>query len=59
MKRLLTAGQRVVAGMISVFLEIKGYEFNSAPDGRQGMELAKKYHCDLAILDIMRPDPDI
>ena len=58
MKLLLIEDHRDIAGIIFDFFEIKGYVLDYASDGRQGLELAKRYHYDLIILDLMLPDID-
>jgi len=44
--------------MLSDFLEIKGYEVETANDGAEGLEIFKKVETDAAIIDIKMPVMD-
>ncbi|MEJ2005629.1 MAG: response regulator, partial [Cyclobacteriaceae bacterium] len=43
---------------ISEILELAGYETITAPDGKQGIELAQQELPDLILCDIMMPELD-
>jgi len=44
--------------LLSKFLQRKGYEILLAEDGLQGVEMAKKNHPDLIVLDVVMPRMD-
>ncbi len=44
--------------MLEYNLEKEGYEVKIAPDGRKGVEVARKFKPDLILLDIMMPQID-
>jgi len=44
--------------LLSKFLEREGFEIVTAEDGLEGVELAKKNHPDLIILDVVMPRMD-
>ena len=44
--------------VLSKFLEREGFEIIAAEDGLEGVELAKKNHPDLIILDVVMPRMD-
>lgn len=45
-------------GLISFTLDLFGFAFISAPDGKTTLELAQSHQPDLILLDIMLPDLD-
>ena len=47
-----------IASMYDFKLRYHGYEVNTAPDGEQGLSLAKTFNPDLILLDIMMPIMD-
>ena len=44
--------------LLEIELQSHGYEVIKANDGRKGLELAKKLHPDLILLDIRMPEMD-
>jgi len=44
--------------LLSKFLEREGFEIITAEDGLEGVEMAKKNHPDLIILDVVMPRMD-
>ncbi len=44
--------------MLEYNLEKEGYEVKTAPDGKKGVEIARKFGPDLILLDIMMPQID-
>ncbi len=44
--------------LLEIELQSHGYEVIKANDGRKGLELAKKHHPDLILLDIRMPEMD-
>jgi len=44
--------------VLGTILEKEGYQINVAQNGRQALEITKKVHPDLILLDVMMPDLD-
>ena len=56
MKRILiTEDQADIRKLIHMPLEFEDYEIREAPDGMEGLRVAKEFHPDLMLLDIMMP----
>ena len=46
------------AELVALYLKREGFQTLTARDGEKGLELAKGYHPDLVILDLMLPNLD-
>jgi DNA-binding response OmpR family regulator len=58
-KRILVVDdEENVSGLLKLYLEAADFEVKIAEDGLQGLTLAKQFHPDLIILDIMLPFKD-
>jgi DNA-binding response OmpR family regulator len=55
MKILLVEDNRDIAGVIYDFFEMHGHKLDYAVDGKQGLDLARKHHYDVIVLDVMLP----
>ncbi|HOW90652.1 MAG TPA: response regulator, partial [Elusimicrobiales bacterium] len=55
---LIVEDEDLIATVLSARLESLGYKVFAAHDGEEGLEMAKKEHPDLAILDIGLPRLD-
>lgn len=56
MKRILiTEDQPDIRKLIHMTLEFEDYEIREAPDGMEGLRVAKEFQPDLMLLDIMMP----
>ena len=55
---LLVEDEESLRKMISLNLELEGYEVQSTDNGLEAYELAESQHFDLLVLDIMLPDLD-
>lgn len=53
---LLVEDEKNLSNVISINLEMEGYEVVSTELGKQALEYSKRQHFDLIILDIMLPD---
>lgn len=53
---LLVEDEKNLSNVISINLEMEGYEVISTELGKQALEYSKRQHFDLIILDIMLPD---
>jgi DNA-binding response OmpR family regulator len=42
--------------LVRTALETVGYQVLEAPDGRHGLQMARLYHPDLVLLDVVLPD---
>jgi DNA-binding response OmpR family regulator len=58
LKILLIDDEETILDFISMGLRYEGYEVETAADGRQGLEMARRRQPDLVILDIMLPGID-
>jgi threonine synthase len=58
-KIVVIEDNEAAARLISRILRARGnFEVQTAPDGRQGIELVRKLHPDMVITDLMMPDVD-
>lgn len=57
-KVLVVDDEEPILELLKYNLEKAGYEVQTAPDGVKGVEIAKKFHPDLVLLDIMMPGMD-
>lgn len=58
-KIVIIEDNEAAARLISRILRARGnFEVQTAPDGRQGIELIRKLHPDMVITDLMMPDLD-
>ncbi|MDE1998057.1 MAG: response regulator [Burkholderiales bacterium] len=56
MKRvLITEDQADIRKLIHMTLEFEDYEIREAPDGAEGLRVAREFKPDLMLLDIMMP----
>ncbi|HET8869024.1 MAG TPA: response regulator [Aquabacterium sp.] len=56
MKRvLITEDQADIRKLIHMTLEFEDYEIREAPDGTEGLRVAREFHPDLMLLDVMMP----
>lgn len=56
MKRILiTEDQPDIRKLIHMTLEFEDYEIREAPDGVEGLRVAKEFQPDLMLLDVMMP----
>ena len=55
---LITEDEREIAELIKLYLENENYQIIEAENGKQALELLKKEHVDLCLLDIMMPEMD-
>jgi len=53
---LIVEDEKKIARFLELELSHEGYEVQAAHDGRSGLELAKSWHPDLMILDLMLPE---
>ena len=56
MKILHIDDEESITEVIGTFLEIEGYEYESANNGREGLELIKVNHYDVVLLDLNMPE---
>lgn len=57
-KVLVVDDEEPILELLKYNLEKQGYEVRVASDGQAGIEIAKKFHPDLVLLDIMMPKMD-
>ena len=57
-KVLVVDDEEAILELLKYNLEKQGYEVKTAQDGSKGVEVAKKFHPDLILLDIMMPGQD-
>ncbi|MCX5793937.1 MAG: response regulator [Elusimicrobia bacterium] len=57
-KVLIVDDEPAIAESLQAFLQARGYEASSAPDGPEGVAAARKSKPDLMLLDIMLPTLD-
>jgi two-component system alkaline phosphatase synthesis response regulator PhoP len=57
-KVLVVDDEEPILELLKYNLEKQGYEVKTASDGFQAVEIAKKFHPDLVLLDIMMPKMD-
>lgn len=57
-KVLVVDDEEPILELLKYNLEKGGYEVKTAPDGMKAVEIAKKFHPDLVLLDIMMPKMD-
>ncbi|MBK5279639.1 MAG: response regulator transcription factor [Bacteroidia bacterium] len=57
-KILVVDDEEPILELLKYNLEKEGYEVRVAADGQAGVEIAKKFHPDLVLLDIMMPKMD-
>jgi len=55
MKILHIENNEGVSEPIGLFLENKGYEYETTEDGRKGLQLIKENHYDIILLDLAMP----
>lgn len=55
---LIIDDEQDILDILQYNLEKEGFEVQTCTDGAKGIEMAKKYHPDLIILDVMMPDTD-
>ena len=55
---LIIDDEQDILDILQYNLEKEGFEVQTCTDGANGIEMAKKYHPDLIILDVMMPDTD-
>jgi two-component system alkaline phosphatase synthesis response regulator PhoP len=55
---LIIDDEQDILDILQYNLEKEGFEVQTCTDGSKGIEMAKKYHPDLIILDVMMPDTD-
>lgn len=59
MPRILVVDDEVgILEIVRVNLETEGFEVESAEDGEGALRLAREFHPDLVLLDVMLPDVD-
>lgn len=59
MKRILVIeDQAPMRRNLALLLELEGYSVSTAPDGRAGLEVARRERPDLVICDVMMPELD-
>lgn len=57
MKKLLIADDEAgIRSLVRMTLDDGGFEILEASTGREALELARKHHPDLVLLDVMMPD---
>jgi len=57
-KVLVVDDEEPILELLKYNLEKAGYEVETAPDGVKGVEVARKFHPDVVLLDIMMPGMD-
>jgi two-component system, OmpR family, alkaline phosphatase synthesis response regulator PhoP len=57
-KILIVDDEEAILELLRYNLEKEGYEVRTASDGEEGVSVAKKFHPDLVLLDIMMPKMD-
>ena len=57
-KILLVDDEKDILELVGFNLEKEGYEVHTATDGRKALEIARKIHPDLVLLDVMMPEMD-
>ncbi len=57
-KVLVVDDEEPILELLKYNLEKQGYEVRIAPNGHEAVEIAKKFHPDLVLLDIMMPKMD-
>jgi two-component system alkaline phosphatase synthesis response regulator PhoP len=57
-KILLVDDEKDILELVGFNLEKEGYEVHTASDGRKALEIARKIHPDLVLLDVMMPEMD-
>ena len=57
-KVLVVDDEEPILELLKYNLEKQGYDVRTAADGFQAVEIAKKFHPDLVLLDIMMPKMD-
>ncbi|MCA6073951.1 response regulator transcription factor [Fulvivirga sedimenti] len=57
-KVLVVDDEEAILELLKYNLEKQGYDVKTAADGMKAVEIAKKYHPDLILLDIMMPKQD-
>ena len=57
-KILLADDDKDILELVGFNLEKEGYEVHTASDGRKALEIARKIHPDLVLLDVMMPEMD-
>jgi two-component system alkaline phosphatase synthesis response regulator PhoP len=57
-KILLVDDERDILDLIGYNLEKEGYEVQTAVNGRKALEVARQFHPDLVLLDVMMPEMD-
>jgi DNA-binding response OmpR family regulator len=57
-KILIIEDDADIQNFISRVLELEGYQVDKASDGKTGMEIVRKNHIDLILLDLRLPGPD-
>src|SRR5438105_1727783 len=58
MRILLVEDETKVSGFVARGLTAERFAVDVAPDGQSGLDLARTYHYDLVILDLMLPEMD-
>ena len=58
MRILLVEDEESLRDLVSLNLEMEGYEVVSTGNGRQALKLAQEQHFDLLLLDVMLPEID-
>ena len=57
-KVLVVDDEEPIQELLKYNLEKSGYDVKTASDGFKAVDIAKKFHPDLVLLDIMMPDVD-
>ena len=57
-KILIVEDEREILDLVKLYLEKEGYRTLTAPDGAEGLRLARTEHPNLIILDLMLPEID-
>ena len=57
-KILVVDDEKEIRDLIEIYLKNEGYKILKASDGREALDIVKKDHIDLIILDVMMPNMD-
>ena len=57
-KILIIDDETSIHNVLSAYLKAEGYEFKSAYDGPEGLEIARSFKPDIIVLDVMLPGMD-
>jgi two-component system response regulator ResD len=55
---LVVDDERIITEVVERYLQLDGYDVKVAEDGAQALEIARNWHPDLVILDLMLPEID-